>query len=566
MSSIVQSKASSASKIIFDLEMILMDVYLHPLKSHHELEKLFTYLIDFSIPADLARFFAEIKALVHSKLEQGRFLNDLQCQLLMAWLTELRSQWVKHDKFQEEIDIALLTSLHDNIFELEQSPKQSLQAFIGSYEGDLEEGMHALSQLSDLGYWSIDQAGNNLHPNFYQGKLYLRITLTTDMSLAVLRSRAENWLWDKVEPTNGTSLVLPTTAENYWVDWLHLLASEREVWRSSSSFLRFYQSLQEQVNSQFSCSLDGVLEQTSKTGLRVLLPCENDMRISSFDLYCGHILYTQEHQHEKKAMPLSESVIAIYCFVSGGEAFVLPAFRVIHGLSDLASNDNSGWVYDKGEWQFVDDGGDKQSVQVRQGGECLRILFDTVERDYGVAQRCTCLPTKIQNVWRIREGFILEPTLPNNEVTPSILQRHLYEPRRLYSQVRKAISFELKPEGGIDLYSDMVIGIVPYRSITRLMSCLMYYAGNVVPLIEPESCFCHLDDMVIIVCSRGVYLAFRGRYRIDKVKSNDYADDTRFSLRQDGRDKQIRISSSGWFLLDQKHTYLLQEQLLKVME
>ncbi|MBJ7549242.1 hypothetical protein [Marinomonas ostreistagni] len=554
------------NRAFYDIERSIVEVSVHPLKAHRELDLLFETVLQEPVVAGASTYLEEVKSLLDRMLEQGLFLDLRQCQLLMAWVTELRSQWIRRVEFKEPNDFTLLQRLHADLLRSEKSQEQPVQSFHGFFEGDIDEGFHNVAKLSDFGYWVIDRADNHICDHNHQAMLYLRVILETGLSLQDLQINLPNWKWSLIKPGDNTALKLPANSENYWVDWLHLMATEREVWRRSASFLRFYQSLQEQVRQQFSQPLDAFIRCSGKTNLRVLMNSDVPEEIEDFDLYGGRVFLQDAQGFTNHVLPLSESVIPVYIISYANDTMVIPVFSVLKLEENLADED-SGWVYRDNSWDMVRSGkGFAGSITIKQSKQTIRVFYEAINREYGAVLRSNCLPQEVRNVWSVREDFLLEPALPLEKRQKGILLKHSYSPSAYQIKPRKPVFFQIMPNNGIELFADMVVGLVPYSSVRRLMKSFVYHSGQVIPLIEPEASYCHSDDMVIFIASKGVYFAFRGRYSIGGSAVHKLIEGEQIVLSKSSEGFQITLLEEGWFFLDQRHTYLLQKQMLEIMD
>jgi len=561
--------SSTANGTLFEIEGAILALQSYPLKAHRTLETLLKALLGQVSDRDMSRYIEEVCHLMDRLLEQGRFLEPTQRSLLLAWTTELRSQWIRIQGFQESEDLGLLQRIHAELIRQEKSQEQTVQSFYGFYQGAISDGFQYLTQLSDLGYWVIDRADNHVDSRAHQDTLHLRVSLETGLSLSDLQARLPSFGWESAQENEQGSLSLPANSENYWIDWLHLLASEREVWRKSTSFLRFYKSLQEQVRSQFSQPLDNLCEPDSATHLNVLLNSEPPSSVVGFDLYGGRVFLHDQAGAVQKVLLLSESVIPVYRLSYRDQQYVVPIFKV-ETDGQLAPGSALGWWYEQGGWNSQPLDQETVSYVLLRGAnsqELTPILYDEMVREYAVVLRSSCLPLGIQNVWNIRGEFLVEPARPSSNVHVSGVQRHTYSSLFQQTKSRKPVYFELMPSCGVELYSDMVVGLVPVQSLTRLMDCFIYHSGHTVPLIEPPESARRADDMVIIVSSKGVFFAFRGRYSLNQNELHTLVEGDQFTLSSVEGAQSITIDfiKQGWFLLDQRHTYILQTQLLEIL-
>ncbi|SBS24944.1 hypothetical protein MAQ5080_00144 [Marinomonas aquimarina] len=561
------ASSQSVVSVVFDLETALLQSHLYPLKSHLTIQSL-CYELQACLTADepLQQALAEVISALERVIEAGGFLNEPQRSDLFAWVTTLRSVWVAQQSFVETVDYEGLQALQKRfVGACADLNKDEVKRYTGEYSGPVTKGFAGFASLSDLGYWAIDHARNRVQGAHQQSDVVaMSVVLETGLCLAELAARLPDWRWQSALESNQP-LSLSPDSENYWVDWLHTMAAEREVWRRSASFLQFYKSLQTQVREQFSVALDQLYEGTFTSNIWVIPAQHHPPNSCQFDLYGGRVYLLDEADRAQQVLALSESVIPVYVLSFAKQSFVVPAFRA-QLLQPSDTDVQRVWQYDGGWHEQVLTSTQSPLVQVRtlEGHVCLQPT--AVTRDYGVVLRSTCLPCGTRNIWRVRDEFQQEPIFANEQEVLAKRQWRAESVTIARPKNHTPVYFQLTDEHGIELFADMVVGLQPYGSLEWVMPGLIYHAGQVMPLIEPQADACHRDDMVMMVAVRGSQFAFRGRYSLDKQALHKLVDGDTVVLTWQNERINISFQDRGWLLLDQRHTYLFHKQLLEIFK
>ncbi|CUB03012.1 hypothetical protein [Marinomonas fungiae] len=563
------ASAPSIVSVLFDLETAIFTSHVYPLKSHLAIQSgLHVLQAEFNFQDSLQHLLKDLIDSLDQVIEAGNFLSASQLADLVAWVSGFRSVWIAQQDFEDVLDCSVLQTLQQRLLNsLSTIMRVEVNRFMGEFSGRVPHGFEDFSTLSDVGYWVIRHAENSLPGASSQSNtVVIRVVLETGLSLMGVTERLPNWQWQLAPCEEDHALSLAPESENYWVDWLHTMASEREVWRRSPSFMGFYKSLQEQVREQFSVALNQLYELPNAANVWVIPAAEQVSEATQFDLYGGRVYLLDQLGQACQVLTLSESVIPVYLLECGTHSFAIPAYRA-QLLRQDEQTTGQVWTYTKGglfEQQDALVGQQLVRVATQQGGLCLGA--DRVTRDYGVLLRSGCLPRSTRNVWRIRNSFQLEPVLPNELLQAAERQWSVSYSALARPKNHTPVYFQFTEHHGVELFADMIIGLQPYRSIERVMSGFIYFNGQVMPLIEPEMRHCHPDDMVMIVMVRGAYFAFRGRYSLEKETLHKLVDGDVIMLSWQDDRINISLRDKGWFLLDQRHTYLFHKQLLEILK
>lgn len=574
MSEVQAASQASIVMTLFNIESSIFDSQLAPLKS---------YLTIQSLLADLKCHLPE-QSQLHSYLDllindfaavidQGAFFNDSQMAGWLAWTSEFRSLYVAELAFSTAVDTSLIENIQRGLqTTLVQTQRNSVRSYRGEYQGQVTQGFEDFSSLSDLGYWVIDHAENrsSVQSDSFDN-VRVQVVLETGLDLEQLVLTLPSWHWEALEQGSSQALMLPEESQNYWVDWLHLLASEREVWRRSPSFLSFYKSLHDQVREQFSVSVDDVIQVANRSNLRVMSQSTSLETAHGINLYGGRVFFLDDQARATQVVPLSESVIPVYCLRWESQTLVFPAFRVkvINGESQ-----NPPLALDTHVWHYGDSGWSSVAMLYERSpllaieidGHTYYLQPNSFDRDYGVVLRANFLPKATHNIWNVRGTFYNEPMLPEEVFHQSLtLRRGGTANGRCKNH--SPVMIQLSSSHGMELYADMVIGITPYRSVVHLVPGFVYHSGHVLPLIEPDEKWCSADDLVIFIESKGINFAFRGQYSsADKSVVHKLVDADAVMLNWQEERIRITLREDGWFLLDQRHTYFFLKQLLEMLE
>lgn len=559
----------SMTSVLFDLEAAIYQSHLYPLKSHLAIQSLCHALqAHFMLPETLQQSLDHVLQPLDHAVEAGSFLNAQQLSDLLAWVSSFRSVWVAQQGFDAVVEYGALQTIQQRFTSSFSSVNRSdVNRFVGEFSGRVPQGFADFSTLSDVGYWVIDHAENSVSGKRLQSDtVAMKVVLETGLSLAQLSDSLPSWQWQALLEDEQPALSLLPDSENYWVDWLHTMAAEREVWRRSASFLRFYKSLQDQVREQFSVALDQLYDLPRTSNIWVAAANDTTENITQFDLYGGRVYLLDSLGHAQRVLALSESVIPVYVLEFATTSLVVPAFRARltdvteETMQELLWSFADGWC-EQSASEFV---GHRIYVTTQAGDVCLGAA--SITRDYGTVLRSTCLANGLRNIWRVRDAYLCEPLFPQ-ESNPAA-QRQWRADFQPASRPKNhtPVYFQLGNQCGVELFADMVVGLQPYRSVELVLPGFVYHSGQVLPLIEPEEAYCHQDDVVIFVVVRGSYFAFRGRYSLDKDVVHTLVDGDAIVLTWQIDRINISLQDEGWFLLDQRHAYLFHKQLLEIFK
>ncbi|WP_067099758.1 hypothetical protein [Marinomonas atlantica] len=573
MRDIQASSQTSVISALFNIESSIYESKLAPLKSYLTIQSLLTDL-KYHL-SEQSQLYSHLNLLINdfaTLIEQGTFFNDAQMACWMAWTSEFRSLYVAELAFSNIVETDLLENIQRGLKSfLAQTQCDSVRSYKGEYQGQVAQGFEDFSSLSDLGYWVIDHAENRsgIRGDSFDN-VQMQVVLETGLDLKQLASKLPKWHWQALEHGTSQALMLPEESQNYWVDWLHLLASEREVWRRSPSFLSFYKSLHDQVREQFSVSIDDAIQVANRSNLRVMSQSISLETAHGINLYRGRVFLLDDQSRATQVLPLSESVVPVYCLYWEDQTIVFPAFRVTviseKGQVAQVPLDTKVWCYGDSGWESVETLHELSPlVSIVINEDVYWLQPNSLARDYGVVLRATFLPKTTHNVWNVRGQFYKEPMLPEESFCQSLMLRHS---GAVYGRCknRSPVMFQFASTHGIELYADMVIGITPYRSVVHLMPGFVYHGGYVLPLIESGDLDCSDDDLVIFIESKGINFAFRGQYSSDKNTVHKLVDADAIMLNWHQERIRITLKEDGWFLLDQRHTYFFLKQLLEILE
>lgn len=560
----------SIVSVLFDLEAAIFQSHIYPLKSHLTMQSLCHLLqTRFALQETLQQSLDSMVQSLDQVVEAGNFLNVQQLSDLLAWVSSFRSAWVAQQGFEELVDYgALQTVQHCFTSSFSCSNDTDVNRFVGEFSGRVSQGFADFSVLSDVGYWSIGHAENSVLSNRQQSDaMAICVQLETGLSLTQLCDSLPNWHWQVSTEEGGQALSLSADSENYWVNWLHTMAAEREVWRHSASFLRFYKSLQEQVRERFSVALDQLYDLPCASNVWVTSAADKAQDITQFDLYGGRVYVLDSSGLAQQVLALSESVIPVYVLAFASKSLVVPVFRARLIDKDETSREEKVWRFEEG-WSSKPPAsklaGQLIYVTTEAGEVCLEAT--SITRDYGTVMRSTCLTQGTRNIWRVRDAFMAEPLLPEEpDPAPQRQWRTDFQPPSSPKN-HTPVYFQLSERHGMELFSDMVVGLQPYRALDFVEPGFIYHSGQVMPLLEPETAYCHSDDVVIFVRVRGYYFAFRGRYSLNKNELHKLVEGDAIVLTCQKDRINISLLDEGWFLLDQRHTYLFHKQLLEILK
>lgn len=561
----------SDTQFFFTLETLVLQAHTQSLKAQRKIEPL---LRQFSFKKHLPDPLSKQAIVVHKTLsyrfKKGYLLRPTDLSRLLAWLIEARSILFELHVFSNETDFSALDRLYRRILSgLASSDEPHLQRFQGHFVGESELGVKGLRELSELGVWSITFAHNTADwmSDYTYDIVELQVSLDSSLALDALQLRLPDWRWQEDVTSEYLDQNVTLTKVSSWVDWLHILASERESWRENRAIAYLYDSLKKMIQEQYRVPIDDLFQNERETGLGIVGHVPDSFAVTTLSLYAGCMYLLDQNATAKHVYQLAESAMPVYLVQAGGVEWVIPAYRLILSSSQM-DKPNHFWRYSEQVWQEVDTQPEHSLYAVETStGQLVWMEAENVQRHYGVVLQATLLPKNLQNVWRIRDRFVAEPKLHVLQLSTSIMLAKSNLVSRHLAKTFDPVLFELGAKNGLELYADQVFGVLPVKNIELASPGFVYYCGQLIPYLQPHSELCTDEDVVIFVQTRLLSMAFRGRYsRTSQTVAHTLLEGAVMQVDWTNQCINVSFSDPGWVLLDQSHVYLLRQKLLSILE
>ncbi len=453
---------------------------------------------------------------LHDRLDQALSTQggwpSAQESLLMAWVTEARSQYLLTESFYLPGDLGELLQLKQRIFDaFAPADGKESNTLTGAFEGQLGELETGLNLLSEIGLWSIDHCANQL-PSLGAsegGIVSCCLTLSTTLSKMDLQQRCgTGWHWSEAESSSKlerdvvSRLDQNTTRET--LSYLKRFAIERETWRHNASLGRLFADMETRVRSQ-TLVLDTLYDLHGATGFHVVAkdrpPMAEARAAVALMAYGGVFVVTGE---DILPYELASVILPVYKVSNNGRTVIIPAyFADTHELDVMKG---TGLSLTEAGWGKSESAEGKPVLRVWRDQRSYLLMGDGIERAYGTPVRTRWLPDKVINVWSVRGELMEEYHLPDELDVRVIAQGATQSPNGICQTPISTLSDQVKiteclvhNNCRIRVASMLITAVLPSVACVRFGESMLLLEDSLVPILNPWA----------VIKKSGVFLVLR---------------------------------------------------------
>lgn len=555
----------------FQLEEALLLSADLPLKSLLHLSQILSSLEQSlaAHEASLARVHSMHKLLAEL-IEQEMFLSEQSSLILLAWLSEARSQVLSAISFYLEPDWSALDSLYKHVEDACLGFMDDGQAtYCGVSSASLQQSFDDLLSMADIGYWQIEQGHNAAQVDHSESLCTLSIRLDCALPLASLQDRFPQWHWSYSAPVQEVVTITEPPLESAafpqeWIEWLHMMASEREIWRSSNTMSALYKAFQQHVKKCHSVSLNTASDGSGGM-LEVALSHHSTSSYDEILVIGGRALRLAHGQLVGVPMPISNTALPIYRLQFGEQIWVIPAYHA--ELFERCPQDvKQGLVFYQDGWQEValDEVAHQSVLKLQVAEQTLWLFPDAIVREYGTVLQAPYLASDVINIWRVRGDFYQEPNLSLASLRDLVpVNCLLNTTESLFNPGWTRLHISQQSKFYID--NANLVAVLPVDELQEVAEGLVFYSGCIIPYIKTEAGSRRDVALIVRQSNSQAVWALQGRsIEVNQALPEVLVDLDGLMLNLHNGTIIMAFAAGGEFMLNDATMPILHKQLLEI--